>query len=462
MLNVEDNETIARVGPGTPMGKLMREYWLPALLSSEVPTPDCDPVRLRMLGEDLIAFRDTSGAVGVIQNLCPHRGASLFLGRNEDHGIRCAYHAWKFDIQGNCTDLPSEPPDSPLKNRVRALTYPTVERAGAVYIYMGPREVPPPLPRIEAWEAPEGATTIARQTPCNWLQVLEGNIDTVHAAFLHRGAIEPEWYPEGSFEYYAIKQRWARFEVADTPGGALYGAYRPGTPGHNYWRIGKFDFPSWSTAAAGVMGYTQSDSCFVPMDDTHTMVFSISANGRRERFRSRSSHRPGENELPTEPEILPNTTDWYGRFQAVYNLENDWLIDRDRARSLWSFFGSPYVTPNEDRAVQESMGPILPREIEHLGTSDMMVNRVRRRLLNAVKALARGDGPPPAVDDPDSYLGRVGQVMIPEDADWLEYTEKLRTPFIENPPLDPSLLAGPVNSPNGTRYVRHERSGPLF
>jgi phthalate 4,5-dioxygenase oxygenase subunit len=462
MLSVEDNEAITRVGPGTLMGNFMREYWLPGLLSSEVPRPDCDPVRVRLLGEDLIAFRDTGGNVGLIQNLCPHRGTSLFIGRNEDYGIRCVYHGWKFDVAGRCVDMPSEPPESVFKDKVRATAYPCREIGGAVFVYMGQRDVPPPLPRIEAWEAPEGAVTNARQTPCNWLQVMEGNIDTIHAAFLHRGAVEPDWFPEGSFEYYAIKQRWARFEVADTDAGAIYGAYRPGPEGYNYWRIGKFMFPCWSTAAAGVMGYTVGDTCWVPMDDTHTMVFGIGKKGQRDSNQFRPSRRPLSEEEAAEPEVLPNTTDWYGRFRSVYNLENDWLIDRDRQRSFWSFAGMPYVTLNEDRAVQEAMGPILPREIEHLGTTDKMVIRVRQRLLQAARAVANKEIEPPAVDTPDVYLGRVGQVMIPEGADWLEYTEKFRAPFVEHPPLDPILLAGSSKSPNGTRYVRHTRSGPMF
>src|SRR5579875_2988715 len=248
MLSPEDNETICRVGPGTPMGSFMREYWIPAMLSAELPAPDCDPVRVMLLGEQLIGFRDSSGRPGLIANLCPHRGASMFLGRNEQNGIRCVYHGWKFDVDGNCVDMPNEPPESNFRDRIKATTYPCIERGGAIFAYMGSREVPPPMPRIEAFEAEEGCIAAARMTPCNWLQVMEGNIDTVHAAFLHRGAVDPAWYPEGSFEYYAIKQRWARFVAADTEAGAIYGAARPGPDGYSYWRIGKFMFPCWSTA----------------------------------------------------------------------------------------------------------------------------------------------------------------------------------------------------------------------
>src|SRR5581483_10217547 len=171
MLSREDNELITRVGPGTPMGQLMRQYWLPVLLSSELPAPDCEPVRTLILGEKLIAFRDSSGKVGLIQNHCPHRGASLFFGRNEEGGLRCVYHGWKFDTSGQCVDMPNEPAESNFKNKVRAVAYPCQERGGVVWTYMGPRATPPPLPDIEGNMA-EDSVARAFQLPCNWLQIM--------------------------------------------------------------------------------------------------------------------------------------------------------------------------------------------------------------------------------------------------------------------------------------------------
>src|SRR5687767_9930565 len=179
MLNKEDNQLLTRVGPGTPMGKLLREYWLPAMMSAELPSPDCPPVRIRLLCENLIAFRTTSGSVGVVANACPHRGASLFFGRNEEEGLRCVYHGWKFDTEGNCVDMPSEPAESNFKNKVRALSYPTRERAGMIWVYMGPRSEPPPLPEINANMVPEGHYHIGvYSSECNWMQSLEGDFDT--------------------------------------------------------------------------------------------------------------------------------------------------------------------------------------------------------------------------------------------------------------------------------------------
>jgi phthalate 4,5-dioxygenase len=462
MTTLDENERLTRVGPGTPMGRLMREYWMPAMLSSELPNPDCDPVKVMLLGEELIGFRDSSGQPGLVANLCPHRGASLFLGRNEENGLRCLYHGWKFDTEGNCVDMPSEPPNSAYKDRVKVTAYPCQEHGGAIWTYMGPRSVPPQFPRIEALESPDGATTTARMTSANWLQVLEGAIDTVHAAILHRGGSEPDWFTEGSFEYYHLKQRWATLAAADTEGGAIYGAYRPGPEGFNYWRIGKFMFPFWATPAAGYMGGSVGDTAYVPMDDYHTMGFNIGT-------RSRGAVRAGGSRLPAaedmklmqaESDILPNTNDWFGRFKSIYNDENDWLLDRTLQRDLWSFAGMPYRTPCEDEAVQTTMGPILPREIEHLGTSDLMVIRVRRLLLDALRDLEDNKAPS-GVDTPDTYLGRVGQVMIPEGADWLEWTADLRRPFVDNGPPDQLLMAGPTEVSKGSRYMRHERS-PIF
>src|SRR5690606_23163633 len=171
MLSQEDNELLSHVGPGTPMGELMRQYWIPAVRSDELPSPDCPPVRIKLLGEELIAFRVTSGAVGLMQNACPHRGASMFFGRNEEEGLRCVYHGWKFDVTGACVDMPSEPAESNFKNKVRAKAYPCREQGGIIWAYMGPREVPPPMPELAAIllnDDPEKISILLR--PNNWLQ----------------------------------------------------------------------------------------------------------------------------------------------------------------------------------------------------------------------------------------------------------------------------------------------------
>jgi phenylpropionate dioxygenase-like ring-hydroxylating dioxygenase large terminal subunit len=206
MLSAADNDYMCRVGPGTPMGNLMRQYWLPALISTELPEPDCAPTRLRLLGENLIAFRATSGVVGIVANACPHRGASLFFGRNEEEGLRCVYHGWKFDVTGQCVDMPSEPAESNFRSKVRAIAYPTQERGGVIWCYMGSREVLPPLPDLEPNMQPDGQYSVQKVfRDCNWVQGLEGDIDTSHLAFLHLGAVKPETARPGSMDYYTVK-----------------------------------------------------------------------------------------------------------------------------------------------------------------------------------------------------------------------------------------------------------------
>jgi phenylpropionate dioxygenase-like ring-hydroxylating dioxygenase large terminal subunit len=245
MLATHDNELVTRVGPGTPMGKLMRQYWLPAMLSSELPAPDSDPVRVRLLGEQLIAFRDSTGQVGLLANNCPHRGASLFFGRNEDAGLRCVYHGWKFDVSGTCTDMPNEPAESDFRTRVKAVAYPCRERGGIVWTYMGPRAEPPPLPDLEPNMLPTDQLVVtAIQRECNWLQGLEGDLDTSHLAFLHLGAVDPERTTPGTFAHYTVKDRAPRYSVVDTEYGAMYGAYRPADAGRLYWRLAQFLFRS--------------------------------------------------------------------------------------------------------------------------------------------------------------------------------------------------------------------------
>src|SRR6202163_3650184 len=243
MLKQEENELITRVGPGTPMGNFMREYWVPATLSSELPSPDSDPLRVMLLGEQLIAFSDSNGNVGLLANNCPHRGASLFFGRNEEAGVRCVYHGWKFDVSGTCLDMPNEPAESDFRTRVKAIAYPCQERGGIVWSYLGPRSTPPPLPDLEPNMLPDDQVVVtAIQGDCNWLQGLEGDIETSHLGFLHLGALDPEKMEPRTFGYHTVKDRRPRYSVIDTEVGAMYGAYRPATDNVNYWRIAQFLF----------------------------------------------------------------------------------------------------------------------------------------------------------------------------------------------------------------------------
>jgi len=436
MLSQAENELITQVGPGTPMGELMRQYWAPALLSSEL-SADGDPRRVLLLGEQLIAFRDTKGQVGLVQNACPHRGASLFFGRNEECGLRCVYHGWKFDVSGACVDMPNEPTESNFKHKVRATAYPTQERGGVVWAYLGPRELPPPLPNLEANMLGEASSAIAYEGQCNWLQILEGDIDTVHSGFLHRGSLDPDKMPKDTFMEYQIRERAPHYELFDTEGGSCYGAYREAKPGFDYWRIAQWLFPFYSMAPAGLLGLGKGLFARVPMDDTHTMSYLIAPRSTNQ------IRRPGAGDGEGgRPQMLPDSTDWVGRFRFAANAANDWGTDRQKQRANVGRQGYSGIngTLLQDAAVTGSMGPVFDRSTEHLGSSDLMIIRVRRRLLAAAQALMRDGAVPPGVDHPDAYAVRSGGALLPQGVNWIEATAELRKAFVEHPELDPSIV----------------------
>ncbi|MGB6456916.1 MAG: Rieske 2Fe-2S domain-containing protein [Streptosporangiaceae bacterium] len=436
MLKTQENEYISRIGPGTPMGALMRQYWVPALLSTELPRPDCPPVRVLLLGEKLIAFRDSSGQVGLLDNFCPHRGGSLFFGRNSGSGLRCVYHGWKFDVAGRCVDMPSEPPDSTFKNRVRAVAYPCQERCGVVWAYLGPRETPPPLPDLEANQLPDGQwNAVAYARACNWLQGLEGDIDTAHVGFLHFGSESPDDVPPGTYKYYALTDRAPRYAVLDTDYGAMYGAYRPAGPGQYYWRIAQFLFPFFTMPPTGQLGRHIVARAWVPMDDEHMMMFMMLPGLSPEvgAMRAAQGVRP--------PKLLPNTTGWLGRFRLEANEDNDYQLDRDAQERDDEYSGISGIHL-QDQAITESMGPVCDRTREHLGSSDAMVIRVRRRLIAAARALAEAGTVPPGVDEPEAYRQRSGGVILDSGADWIADTTDLRQAYVAHPDLDPAIVGG--------------------
>ena len=460
MLSKEDNELLSRVGPGTPMGELMRQYWIPAVRSDELPAPDCAPLRVKLLGEELIGYRTTSGAVGLMQNSCPHRGASMFFGRNEEEGLRCVYHGWKFDVTGACVDMPSEPAESNFKNKVRAKAYPTYEHGGVIWAYMGPREVPPPLPQIEAFMLAEGPHQVsAIMRPCNWMQGWEGEMDTVHAAFLHFGASKPEDQKPGSYNFYQANQRHAKFSVIETDFGTSYGAYRPAEEDTYYWRMAHMLFPFYAMIPQGEIGKDAKIGAYVPMDDEHTMHWEIflrpeivgGPSAEREadvrqavkqaepkddiqdfiEQRQQGGRQPasaGQGTVGNNLGPLPNTTGWLGRFNLPQSLANDYMIDREAQKAGKSFTGIPGIR-QQDMAVTESMGPIYKRYNEHLGTTDAMIIRTRRKLIAAAKALRDEGVIPPGVDNPEVYRQRSGECILPRDQFWWDATKPMREVF---------------------------------
>jgi phenylpropionate dioxygenase-like ring-hydroxylating dioxygenase large terminal subunit len=443
------------------MGDLMRHYWIPALTSDELPAPDCPPIRLRLLGENLIAFRATSGAVGFIANSCPHRGASLFFGRNEEEGLRCVYHGWKFDVDGNCVDMPSEPAESNFKSKVKATTYPCRERNGIIWTYMGTKETPPALPDIEPNMMAEcQVQKIVRD--CNYMQALEGDIDTVHAPFLHRGATAArDVEDQKTMGYYELATRAPiGYSVVDTEFGTSYGAWRPAEPDTYYWRIANFLFPFYTEIPTGVLGVQILVRAWVPMDDDSMMFWNISAPSSRQSPQNQTTRgtRRGANIRTTsdDPNVIrlngqeytPDTSDWTGKWRLAANAGNDYKIDRELQASNASFtginLGGAFL---QDQAVTESMGTIYMRDNEHLGTSDSMIIRTRRRLVNAARDLREKGITPPGSENPEFYRYRSGGVILPRSVDWFEATRELRKAFIEHAPEEvyaPALATLPT------------------
>ena len=415
MLSSSDNELLTRVGPGTPMGQLFREYWLPVLLSSELPDRDGPPLRVRMLGEDLLAFRDTQGSVGLLGENCPHRGASLFFGRNEEAGLRCVYHGWKYDVTGRCVDMPNEPPESNFRDKVRHTAYPCREAAGVVWTYMGSRTPPPPLPDVEPVLVPESHHVAAKITEdCNWLQILEGDLDSVHTEFLHSRldtASEGPGLPRSS-------DRHPRIEVAWTEYGLVKGARRRLDDGRDYWRIYQFLLPAMVMLPA--TGDTIPYRMTVPIDDGHTSFWNGEFSPERpltedERARHQVSRATGG--------YVPATSDPLSRWRPVASRANNYLRDPEAQRTQL-FSGIPPVKL-QDIAMTESMGVVMDRANEHLGTSDAAIIQMRRRILETARALREGGVTPPGVDDPSVFRVRSATAILARDTPWLDEVREL-------------------------------------
>ena len=382
MLSQEDNELLTRTGPGTPMGEYMRRFWFPALLSAEVAAPDCDPVRLKLLGENLVAFRDTNGRVGIVDEHCPHRRASLYFGRNEDCGIRCVYHGWKFDVDGNCTELPSEPPESNMCAKVRLKSYPVREAGGFVWVYMGPREKMGELPDCDFMRYPASHCYASRWIQdCNWLQSLEGEIDSAHVSFLHRTFDVHEKKMALTGQYFR-ENTWPRWTVHNTDYGMMVGATRTVEGGRNFLRVNQVLMPFF-TMIAPVPGNGRVLRAWVPCDDTHHQVVVVTY--RPDRPLKEEEVAAWKNGNTAHRKTLPGTVIPEAR------LDNDYLMDRQVQRTA-SFTGIHGIRA-QDAAMTESQGPIADRSKEYLGSSDTAIIAARKRMLADVKALMRGEEP---------------------------------------------------------------------
>jgi len=422
MLSEQENELLTHVGPGTPMGELLRQYWLPLLLSTELRERDGRPKRVRLLGEDLIAFRDSEGNAGLLANNCPHRGASLFFGRNEERGLRCVYHGWKFDVSGSCVDMPNEPPESNFKDKVRARAYPCRERNGIIWTYMGPRDEPPQLPELELATVPETHRWIRPSVrECNWVQALEGDLDSAHSSFLHSVLRTEDLGTHHTDRYTGDKPR---FDVVETDYGVMIGVRRTPDAEHFHWRISQFVAPIFTMFPPTGQGTeTIPGHIWIPIDDETTLVWSFAWHpsrpiGEDEPFRRNSAGRRDGRVFGDAEGYLPATTAAAGEWRFAANRSNDFMLDYD-AQKQSRFSGVPTVTL-QDSAMTTSMGAVTNRPNEHLGSTDAGIIRMRRFLLRAMRALQEQGATPAAVDDPSLFRVRSASGLLPRNVPWLE------------------------------------------
>jgi nitrite reductase/ring-hydroxylating ferredoxin subunit len=386
MLSKTDNELLCRTNAGTPMGELLRRYWLPALLPSELPTPDSDPIRFRIVGEDLIAFRDSNGTPAFLAENCPHRGASLFFGRNEECGIRCVYHGWKFSADGTCVDMPNEPAESDFKTKVKATAYPAKEYAGLIWIYMGPPDKQPPLPQYQWCQRPDAdqATATKWMQESNYAQALEGNIDSSHVGFLHRTFDHPTFRGGGRLE-----RTQQRTITRETDFGFVYGARRDMPDGQFYWRVTTYAMPTFTQIAS--QSRAGNGIVLIPRDDESHWWITVNP-----------PPLPDEPPRQQDPTLLgfltgtaiadPATLGLIpGTWRRVRNKDNDYMLDRHMQRTH-NYTGLP-GNRTQDQAVTESMGETVDRSKEHLGAADAAIIVMRRYLMRMARRLEDGVEP---------------------------------------------------------------------
>ena len=409
MLSKEENKIVTRVGPDTPMGRTLRRYWMPALLSHELAERDGPPVRVRLLGEDLVAFRDTEGRIGLIDELCPHRLASMYFGRNEECGLRCVYHGWKFDVTGACTDMMNEPEEHDFKHKIHTTAYPTAELGGIIWAYLGPAEKMPPPPKFAWTQVPESQRHVTKvRQESNWLQGLEGGLDTSHAPIMHRlltdNSTRGGFKPSNPF----VRGKAPKLVVDITDYGYQYLGIRDLDPANNHIRAYHFILPFTQIrpALSETGAPTDAGHMWVPIDDENTMVYNwtYTKDGSDLNEEDRLERSLGNGPLHVDQKT----------FRSHANKSNDYLIDRKvQKEETWT--GIEGINA-QDRAIQESMGRIVDRSREHLGPADKAIIQARKKLREAVRVVEAGGTPDGLGTTYYDIRGEEG--ILPKDADW--------------------------------------------
>jgi phthalate 4,5-dioxygenase oxygenase subunit len=387
---------------------------MPALLSRELPKPDCPPVRVKLLGENLVAFRDSEGRTGLLDEFCAHRRASLFLGRNEQGGLRCVYHGWKYDTNGNCLDTPNEPPESRFNDRIRLKAYPTTELGGVIWAYMGPKEKMPPLPMFEWTQAPDSHRHVTKIVEeCNWLQALEGGIDTSHSSFLHRSLTAKTTKEGVGPGTYHARVTAPIQEIDLTNYGFVYTSIRSLGDEGNYVRVYHYVMPFHQLRPYQIDYQLRpkkpevSGHMWVPMDDENCMVYNWTYTFGEEPMSEKERLHFDHHTLQGSDQRTPD-------FKKLRNKQTDWCIDRMVQRTE-TFTGIEGFTL-QDHAIQESMGAIVNRTEEHLGSSDKGVVAARLMLLKGVRCLQE-NADPPGVQPTYSRIRAIEKVL-PKEVFW--------------------------------------------
>ena len=408
MLTTADNELLVRTGPATVMGEYFRRYWLPVALSREMPAPDSPPIRVKVMGEELVAFRDSNGRVGLIEPRCAHRGSSLFFGRNEECGLRCVHHGWKYDVEGKCIDMPNVEPDAGMRGKISIKAYPTREFGELVWAYLGPRERMLELPQLEHGVLPASQRYVTKRLQhCNWAQSMDGALDTAHFSFLHMPSPRRATNADATVAADENRIRWLRddpmpqFTIQEHDVGFVVGGSRKADGEELYWRITQFMLPSHSITPSAMPGEVYYGYSWVPVDDESCWIYIYAWHPNRP-ISAEERAKFDKGGYGQFAELGPG-------YVPLRNRSNDYLIDREQQKHV-SFTGIRGIA-EQDTMAQESQGLIADRTREHLTSTDVAVVHFRRLMLREAKALRDGKEPA-AAGRHESYCLRSGGAVL--------------------------------------------------
>lgn len=408
MLRKEVNDLLTQTSPETAMGDMFRQYWIPAILARELPEDDCAPVRVKLLGERLIAFRDSKGRYGLMDEFCAHRGVSLWFGRNEEGGLRCPYHGWKYDHTGQCIEVPSEPEESGFCEKIKLRAYPLIKVGDVLWTHMGDKDSRPPAPEWEFATVPAEQTyTSKRWQESNWLQAMEGGIDSSHVSFLHSGSLKTDPLFRGAKgNQYNQNDKKPVFEVVESDGGLYIGARRMAEDDHYYWRITPWVMPSF-TMVPPRGDHPMHGHFWIPIDDENCWAWSFDYHPTRALTKDeRQAMIDGHG---VHNEYVP------GSFRPLQNKDNDYLMDR-AAQKRGDYYSGIKGIAMQDASLQESMGPIVDRTKENLVSTDNGIIMARHRLRKAVTALRDKQILPPGRDPAHHQVRSAARVLPQDDA----------------------------------------------